>query len=469
MDLSNPQMASLNTTFQRLKRAYETDRMPDASVRRARLDKLALLLNENMAALSAAISDDFSHRSAHETKLLEMFPALSAIKHARSHVRGWMRAKRSMASLWFMPAMNELRPQPLGVVGIIVPWNYPILLAVAPMVAAIAAGNRVLIKMSEFTPRTGALFADLIHRYFVHDEVAVINGEADIAAAFSALPFDHLLFTGSTAVGRHVMRAAADNLTPVTLELGGKSPAIVSNDADMTAAASQIMFGKCLNAGQTCIAPDYVLLPRGKEGAFIAAAKAIVDKQYPAITTNNDYTAIVNQRHLARLNGYLDDARNQGATVTPLAESNATSQKIAPTIIENVTDNMRVMQDEIFGPLLPIVLYDKLDEAIAYVNNRPRPLALYYFGHDSDARNRVLDQTIAGGVSINETILHISQEDLPFGGVGPSGMGAYHGKFGFDTFSKLKPIFHQSRFNGLFLFKPPYGKRFEALLKLLMK
>jgi coniferyl-aldehyde dehydrogenase len=469
MDLSNPPLALLNETFQRVKRAYEADRMPDAATRRARLKKLALLLTENMAELSESISADFSHRSTHETQLLEMFPALSAIKHARSHVGGWMRAKRSLASLWFMPATNELRPQPLGVVGIIVPWNYPILLAVAPMVAAIAAGNRVLIKMSEFTPRTGALFAELVNRYFTHDEVVVINGEADIAAAFSAIPFDHLLFTGSTAVGKHVMRAAADNLTPVTLELGGKSPAIVGRDANIAEVASQIMFGKCLNAGQTCIAPDYVLLPRGAEGEFIAAAKDIVAKQYPALATNKDYTAIVNQRHLSRLNDYLDDARKLGATITPLAESSPTSQKIAPTIIHHTNDNMRLMQDEIFGPLLPLVPYDNLDAAIAYVNSRPRPLALYYFGHDSAARNRVLDQTTAGGVSINETILHISQEDLPFGGVGPSGMGAYHGKFGFDTFSKLKPIFHQSRFNGLFLFKPPYGKRFEALVKFLMK
>lgn len=469
MDASDAKHPQLYADFARLKRAYEAERMPNAAARRARLSVLENLLRENSQQICDAISADFSHRSAHETQLLEMFPALSAISHARAHLGRWMRPKRSWASMWFLPARNELRPQPLGVVGIIVPWNYPILLAAAPLVAALAAGNRVLIKMSELTPKTGVLFAELVARYFAEDDVAVINGEADIAQAFSALPFDHLLFTGSTAVGKHVMRAAAENLTPVTLELGGKSPALVGVDADINTAAAQIMFGKCLNAGQTCIAPDYVLLPRGKEAAFISAAKAVVQKQYPSLEKNPDYTAIVNTRHAARLRVWLAEAARAGAVITPLAECAVTSQKMPPTIIQGAADNTHIMQDEIFGPLLPIVSYDSLDEAIAHINARPRPLSLYYFGHDRTAREQVLNQTIAGGVSVNETILHISQEDLPFGGVGASGMGAYHGKFGFDTFSKLKPIFHQSRFNGLDLFKPPYGKRFETLVKLLMR
>ncbi len=476
MDSSDIPVAAktdLHGEFARLTTAFQQDRMPDAAIRRARLAKLAALLRENMTEIADEISADFSHRSTHETQLLEIFPALSAINHARAHLGGWMRVKRSLASLWFLPAYNELRPQPLGVVGIIVPWNYPVLLAVGPLVAAIAAGNRAFVKMSEFTPRTGALFARLVTRYFTDNEIAVINGEADVARAFAALPFDHLLFTGSTAVGKHVMRSAAENLTPVTLELGGKSPAIVGADADVAGAASQIMFGKCLNAGQTCIAPDYVLLPRGAENEFIAAAKAVVAHQYPSIGTNPDYTAIVNPRHVARLNGYLEDAGARGATLIPLVDNAALAlvgtQKIAPIIVTNADNDSRLMQEEIFGPILPLVTYDTLDEAIQYVNSRPRPLALYYFGHDGNDIKHLLDQTIAGGVSINETIMHISQEDLPFGGVGPSGMGAYHGKFGFDTFSKLKPVFHQSRFNGLFLFKPPYGKRFKALINLLMK
>jgi acyl-CoA reductase-like NAD-dependent aldehyde dehydrogenase len=479
MDLSDHHLSAVQTTllgrFQRLKHAYEAHRQPSAATRREWLARLAALLTENQTELSNAIAADFGHRSHHETQLLEIFPALSAIKHARQHLAGWMSPQRSWASLWFMPARNEIRPQPLGVVGIIVPWNYPLLLAVAPLVAAMSAGNRTFIKMSEFTPRTGKLFAELIDTYFTNDEVLVVNGEADVAQVFSTLPFDHLLFTGSTAVGKLVMRSAAENLTPVTLELGGKSPAIIGPDADIAVAAEKIMFGKCLNAGQTCIAPDYVLLPAGREQAFIDAARDVVAKRYPLLADNPDYTSIVNARHVARLRGYLDEAQSRGAALhvmNPASESLdafAASQKIAPTLVTGTGDELRLMQDEIFGPILPLVPYQTLGQAITYVNDRPRPLALYYFGHDQSNLANVLDETVAGGISVNETILHISQEDLPFGGVGPSGMGAYHGKFGFDTFSKLKPIFHQSRFNGLALFKPPYGKRFERLVKLLMK
>lgn len=472
MDLSDNRLASLQSAFSTLKRGYEAERMPNAAARRARLDKLDTLLRNHMDEIAAAVSADFSHRSRHETEMLEMFPSLAAIKHARSHVAGWMRPWTSWASMWFLPARNEIRPQPLGVVGIIVPWNYPILLAVAPMVAALAAGNRVLVKMSEFTPSTGALFASLVARYFPDDEVQVVNGEADVGTAFSKLPFDHLLFTGSTAVGKHVMRAAAENLTPVTLELGGKSPALVGPEADLDEAAQKIMFGKCLNAGQTCIAPDYVLLPAGKEAAFVAAAARAVAKSYPTLAKNPDYTAIVNARHVARLVAYVDEARAGGAAVTPLnpaSESFDGTQKIAPTVLTNVPDEARIMQDEIFGPLLPVIPYRTLADAISHINARPRPLALYYFGRNQAHIDHVLSETVAGGVSVNETILHISQEDLPFGGIGPSGMGAYHGRFGFDAFSKLKPVFHQPKLNGLFLFKPPYGRRIEALLKLLMK
>ncbi len=464
--------ADLDTRFARLQHAYQAERMPHAATRRNWLSRLEAMLNENSDAICAAISADFGHRSHHETKLLELFPAISAIRHARRHVGDWMASQRRFASLWFMPARIEIRPQPLGIVGIIVPWNYPILLAVAPLVGALAAGNRALIKMSEFTPATGALLAELIKTHFMRDEVTVVNGEADVAEVFSTLAFDHLLFTGSTAVGKLVMRAAAENLTPVTLELGGKSPALIGPDADIDRAAAQIMFGKCLNAGQTCIAPDYVLLPAGRETEFIAAARRVVAKHYPHLAHNPDYTTIINAKHLARLNGYLDEVRESGATVHQLnlaSESFNDTQKLSPTIVTGAPDTSRMMQDEIFGPILPIVPYDQLDAAIAYINARARPLALYYFGHRREDIDRVLDQTVAGGVSINETILHISQDELPFGGVGPSGMGAYHGKFGFDTFSKLKPIFHQSRLNGLALFKPPFGKRFEALVKLLMK
>lgn len=447
-------------------------RMPGVQARRDALEQLDRLLTGNVKEIAAAISADFGNRSLHETQLLEIFPARAAVKDAKRHVKSWMKTKRSWASLWFLPARTELRPQPLGVIGIIVPWNYPILLAVAPLAGALAAGNRVMIKMSEFTPMTGALFAQLINKYFSPDHVCIINGDAEVAREFSALPFDHLLFTGSTSVGRHVMRAAAENLTPVTLELGGKSPAIIGPECKIDEAAEKILFGKCLNAGQTCIAPDYVLLPRAQEQAFATAAQAVVARLYPTLAGNPDYTSIISLPHLQRLKGYLDDAAAKGGTVlaiSPANESLEGTQKLAPTLIANVNDDMRVMQEEIFGPILPLVAYDNLDQAIAYVNARPRPLALYYFGNFDDHIQRVLDETVAGGVTINDALLHISQDHLPFGGVGPSGMGSYHGKFGFDTFSKLKPIYHQPALNGLSLFKPPYGRRFDSLIRFLLK
>ena len=475
MDLSHPApdvSTALRASFAAARAAYAGARMPGLQVRRDALAQLDRLLTENVAEIAAAISADFGNRSRHETELLEIFPARAAVHDAKKHVRSWMRPKRAWASLWFLPARTELRPQPLGVIGIIVPWNYPVLLAVAPLAGALAAGNRVLIKMSEITPNTGELFSRLVGKYFSLDHVAVINGDADVARAFSTLPFDHLLFTGSTAVGKHVMRAAAENLTPVTLELGGKSPAIVGPECKIDEAAEKILFGKCLNAGQTCIAPDYVLLPRAQEQAFATAAQRVVARLYPTLANNPDYTSIVSARHLERLNGYLTDAAARGAMVLPISPANESldgTKKIAPTLVANVDDDMRVMQEEIFGPILPLVPYDNLDQAIAYVNNHPRPLALYYFGNFDDHIQRVLNETVAGGVTVNEALLHISQDHLPFGGVGPSGMGSYHGKSGFDTFSKLKPIYHQPALNGLHLFKPPYGKRFESLIKFLLK
>ena len=464
--------AGLHASFARARNAYALARMPGLAARRDALAALDRLLAEYVLEIAAAISADFGNRSLHETQLLEIFPARAAIRDARRHVKSWMTPTRSWASKWFLPARTELRPQPLGVIGIIVPWNYPLLLAVAPLVGALAAGNRVLIKMSEFTPSTGSLLATLIGKYFSPDHVCVINGDAEVGRAFSSLPFDHLLFTGSTAVGKLIMRAAADNLTPVTLELGGKSPAIIGPECNVDEAAEKILFGKCLNAGQTCIAPDYVLLPRAREQAFAAAAQRVVARMYPTLATNPDYTSIINPRQLERLRGGLADAVARGATVLPLSAANETfegSQKIAPTLVANVNDEMQLMQEEIFGPILPLVPYDNLDQAIAYVNARPRPLALYYFGNFDDHIQRVLNETVAGGVTINDALLHISQDHLPFGGVGASGMGAYHGKFGFDTFSKLKPVYHQPALNGLSLFKPPYGKRFDSMIRFLLK
>jgi coniferyl-aldehyde dehydrogenase len=441
------------------------------ATRQARLDALFELVHDNGERFVEAISADFGHRSAHETRLLELFPSLEAVRHTRSHFAGWMKPQAKSPSIWFRPGRAKILPQPLGVVGIIVPWNYPLFLAISPMAAALAAGNRVMVKMSEFTPRTGELLASLVTRYFSPDDVAVVLGDASVGADFARLPFDHLLFTGSTKVGHDIMRMAAENLTPVTLELGGKSPAILGADYPLEKAAERIMVGKLLNAGQTCIAPDYVLVPAGREQAFVDAARRVVAKCFPDLGATPDYTAIVNDRHYQRLQAYVEDARQRGARIEPLspAQPDAASRRLPPLALLDVNDDMRVMQDEIFGPLLPVLPYRDLDAAIAWVNQHPRPLALYFFGNDGTQRDRVLEETVAGGVTINDTILHIAQENLPFGGVGPSGMGHYHGSEGFKTFSKQKAVFYQSRLNGMSLFNPPYGALFERLAKFLMR
>jgi acyl-CoA reductase-like NAD-dependent aldehyde dehydrogenase len=442
------------------------------SQRRAALDTLEALLRDNIPAFCEAIDRDFHGRSRDETRLLEIFPSLEAIAHARRHLGRWMRRRRARTGFWFLPGRSRIMPQPLGVVGIVVPWNYPLYLAVGPLVAALAAGNRVMIKMSESAPETGALLARLVAERFDPAIVTVVNGDAEVAKAFAALPFDHLLFTGSTEVGRHVMRAAAANLTPVTLELGGKSPAIVGRGIPVEEAADKIAFGKCLNAGQTCIAPDYALVPEERIEAFVEAVRASVARLYPALRDNPDYTSIIDARHRSRLGGYLEEARARGARVieaNPRGEDFTSSTKMAPALVVGAPDDARVMREEIFGPILPVVAYRSLDEAIAYVNARPRPLALYVFDRDRETIDRVLERTVSGGATVNETLLHVGQEDLPFGGVGASGMGQYHGRAGFETFSKLKAVFHQPRLNGLRLLRPPYGKRFATLAKLLLR
>jgi coniferyl-aldehyde dehydrogenase len=442
--------------------------MPTRSERARRLGALEALIADNRAAIAEAIAADFGRRPTEETDLLEIFPSLSGIRYARSHLRRWMRPRRRRASFWFLPARIEIRPQPLGVVGIIVPWNYPLYLAAGPLTDALAAGNRVLLKMSELTPALSTLLEELVEKYFAADVVDIVNGDADSARAFSALPFDHLLFTGSTAVGHEVMRSAAANLTPVTLELGGKSPVIIGPDARFAHAVERIMLGKLLNAGQTCIAPDYVLLPRGRERDFVDIARTVVARLYPDFARNGQFAGIATERHHARLCALRDEAIAAGAVAHALADAPADARTLAPTLLTGVEERMAVMRQEIFGPLLPLQPYDTLDEAIAWVNAHPRPLALYVFDERSETVDRVLEQTCAGGVTVNDTILHISQHDLPFGGVGASGMGTYHGEDGFRTFSRRTPIFHQSRFSLVSLLNPPYGAKFRWLLRLLL-
>jgi len=461
----------MQTVFARMREATRRDPEVDRATREARLDALARVLRDDAEAWVQAIDADFGHRSAHETRLAELFPCHDALRHTRRHLGAWMRPQSVAPSLWFRPARARILPQPLGVVGIVVPWNYPLLLSISPLAAALAAGNRVMVKMSELSPRCGELLARRIAQAFPDGAIEVVLGDAEVGAAFSRLPFDHLLFTGSTAVGQQVMRAAAENLTPVTLELGGKSPVIVDAGYPLERAAERILAGKLINAGQSCIAPDYVLLPAGQEAAFLAAARAVVARFHPDLASSPDYSSIIDARHFARLNGLVEEAQSLGAQVHPLSNAapDATRRRLPPVALLQVSDAMRVMRDEIFGPVLPIVAYRSLDEAVAYVNDRPRPLALYLFSQDRGAQQRVLQGTVAGGVTLNDTMLHITQENLPFGGVGPSGMGQYHGHEGFRTFSKFKPVFLQSRLNGMSMFNPPYGRLMERMTALITR
>ena len=461
---SQQQLSQLRDQFQALRQAYAAHPMPPAEQRRQWLESLRQLLSDERQAIIDAISADFGNRSADETLLGELMPSLHGIHYARKHLKGWMKPARRKVGLAFQPASAKVIYQPLGVVGVIVPWNYPLFLAIGPLVGALAAGNRVMLKLSESTPATGLLLKELLGRVFPEDLVCVVLGDVDIGMAFSKLPFDHLLFTGATSIGKHVMRAAAEHLTPVTLELGGKSPAIVSSDVPLKDAAERIAFGKTLNAGQTCVAPDYVLVPQERVDAFVEAYRQAVRGFYPTLADNPDYTSIINDRQLARLNGYISDAISKGAHVIPLFDQGQ-QRRMGHSLLLNVSDDMTLMQDEIFGPLLPIVPYNGLDEAFAYINQRPRPLALYYFGYNKREQQRVLHETHSGGVCLNDTLLHVPQEDLPFGGVGPSGMGHYHGHEGFLTFSKAKGVLTKQRFNAARLIYPPYGKSIQKLIQ----
>ena len=461
---SHSQLDELQQLFCAQRQAYAANPMPPAAQRQQWLKSLLDLLSNERQALIEAISQDFSHRSADETLLAELMPSLHGIHYARKHLKGWMKPSRRKVGLAFQPASAKVVYQPLGVIGVIVPWNYPLYLAMGPLVGALAAGNRVMLKLSESTPATGRLLKQLLARVFPEDLVCVVLGEAEVGMAFSTLRFDHLLFTGATSIGKHVMRAAAENLTPVTLELGGKSPAIVSSDVPLKDAAERIAFGKTLNAGQTCVAPDYVLVPEERIGAFVEAYRQAVRGFFPTLADNPDYTAIINQRQVARLNSYLSDATSKGALLIPLFDQGQ-ERRMGHSLLLNVSDDMTVMQDEIFGPILPIVPYQTLDQAFAYINQRPRPLALYYFGYNKAEQNRVLEHTHSGGVCLNDTLLHVAQDDLPFGGIDPSGMGHYHGHEGFLTFSKAKGVLIKQRLNAARLIYPPYGKSIQKLIQ----
>ncbi|MBR9987784.1 MAG: coniferyl aldehyde dehydrogenase [Desulfosarcina sp.] len=466
-DTQDKRYLAMRQLLNRQQTAFQMNPMPSAARRKGHLARLASALKAARHRLAEAIDTDFNGRSRDETLMAEIFPSLAGIRYAVDHASRWMRPDRRRVGLIFQPAQARVLYQPLGVVGIISPWNYPVYLTIGPLTGALAAGNRVMIKASEFTPNTTEALREMLAGLFADDHVAVISGDADVAAAFSRLDFDHLLFTGSTAVGHRVMHAAAENLTPVTLELGGKSPALVAPDYPIDRAAGRIAFGKCFNAGQTCIAPDYLLCPQARLDAFVNAFSTAVARMYPTMAANPDYTAILNQRQFKRLSGYLTDAREKGGRlveINPSAEAFSGTGKMPVWLVLEPTRAMTVMQEEIFGPILPVVTYRQLSEAVDYVNGRPRPLALYYFDENSQRIQTVLNQTRSGGVCINDALAHVAQDDLPFGGIGQSGMGAYHGRAGFLTFSKARPVFERGRLNSTRLAWPPYGRRIHRWL-----
>jgi coniferyl-aldehyde dehydrogenase len=469
--LKSPGQSALDNTFHAM---FELSRTTPAPALEERLDRLARLraaISKNERRFEEAISADFGHRCATETAIAETLLVLGEIKHAAKHLKKWMAPQRVSTALQFMPAKNRLMPQPLGVVGIIAPWNYPLQLTLAPAVAALAAGNRVMIKPSELVPRFSALLKEVIAAKFDAAEMVVTGIEDDIAKTFASLPFDHLIFTGSTRVGRLVAEAAGRNLTPITLELGGKSPAIVDRSADLGQAAERIAYAKLLNAGQTCIAPDYALVPEASVQDFAERVHASMRRMFGTDPDNKDYTSIVSDRHYARLEAVLADAVTKGARVMQAANPDdprwRSKRKFPPTIVLSATPDMTIMQEEIFGPLLPIIGYKDTGEPISYINKHDRPLALYWFGKDNAARDEVLSRTTSGGVTVNDCLFHFTQINQPMGGVGASGTGAYHGEWGFRNLSKLKPVFYRSALNRLADLYPPYGAKIARLEKML--
>ena len=449
------------------KTAFSKEPMPTAKARIAKLNTLKKLVINHSDEIVAAISDDFSNRAESETMLAEIFPLLDAIEYSKSRIKKWMKTERRKTPLTLAPASVHVMYQPLGVVGIVVPWNFPLFLGLSPLVSALAAGNRSMIKMSEFAPKTANLVQKLIRQYFSKDDITVVTGELDVSTEFTKLPFDHLVFTGATSVGKIVMKAASEHLTPVTLELGGKSPAIIHESFPIEEAADRLAFGKGMNAGQICVSPDYIFCPKNKVDTFVNAFVKAMSQSYPTLRNNDDYTAIINERQLRRLQSYLEDAKEKGATIVeinPANESFEGTRKMPMTLILNTNDTMLIEQEEIFGPLIPIKTYSHIEEALKYVNDRDRPLALYYFDYDKNRANTILSQTHSGGVCVNDTLSHVAVDDAPFGGIGPSGMGHYHGKEGFINFSKAKTIVRKGRINITKMVAPPWNNTMYNIL-----
>ena len=462
----SPDKFSLPEQVNRLKQACQAHPMPSLEQRRNRLSALKGALLAHKQPLCDALALDYGQRSDYDSLVADILPCVMQINYSLKRLKGWMRPARRHPGLLLAPARVEVHYQPLGVIGIMVPWNFPVMLSLGPLIGAIAAGNRAMIKLSEFTPHTNALLRTLLAQVFGDDEVVVIEGDAGLAAAFSTLPFDHLLFTGSTAVGRLVMAAAAPQLTPLTLELGGKSPCLIAPDMPLALAVERMIFGKSLNAGQICVAPDYVLLPRGQEQAFIEAYQAHFRRLYPKGLDSPDYGSIINGAQYERLTAWLAEAKQAGAQVHPCASParDDGARRLVPHLLTEVPGHCQLMQQEIFGPLLPLVPYDSIDEALAYIAARPRPLACYLMSLDPALQSRLIRETHAGGMAINECLFQVAADDAPFGGIGPSGMGHYHGHEGFLTFSKAKTVLRRGRFSAGTLIHPPYRRWYQRLM-----
>ncbi len=462
----SPDKFSLPEQLVRLKQACQAQPMPSLAQRRSRLTALKSALLAHKQALCDALALDYGQRSDYDSLVADILPCVMQINYSLKRLKGWMRPARRHPGLLLAPARVEVHYQPLGVVGIMVPWNFPVMLSLGPLIGAIAAGNRAMIKLSEFTPHTNAALRTLLEAVFDDDEVVLIEGDAGLAAAFSTLPFDHLLFTGSTAVGRQVMAAAAPQLTPLTLELGGKSPCLIAPDMPLALAVERMIFGKSLNAGQICVAPDYVLLPRGQEQGFIEAYQTHFRRLYPKGLDSPDYGSIINAAQYERLTAWLAEAKQAGAQAHPCASParDDGARRLVPHLLTEVPGHCQLMQQEIFGPLLPLVPYDSIEEAIAYVAARPRPLALYLMSLDETLQSRLIRETHAGGMAINECLFQVAADDAPFGGIGPSGMGHYHGHEGFLTFSKAKTVLRRGRFSTGNLIHPPYRRWYQQLM-----
>ena len=481
--MNAPQANPINTDTEekmlellRLQReSYLAEGEVSAETRIDRLDRTIDVLVANAERISDAMNSDFGCRPRQVNLMTDVTGSLENLKHAKKHLRKWMKAEKrpSMFPLGLLGGRSSIQYQPKGVVGVIAPWNFPLGMVFEPLAGVIAAGNRAMIKPSEFTPATSALIEEMVSKTFDPEEIAVVTGGPEVGQAFSSLAFDHMVFTGATSVARHIMAAASKNLVPVTLELGGKSPTIISETADLREAIERTMVGKMLNAGQVCIAPDYVMLPEGKLNEAVAIAKDVIAEMYPTLLENEQYTAMLNDRHFQRMQKNIDDATERGAEVVAINPANEDfsvnpTQKIPPTLILNPDDEALCMQDEIFGPLLPLKTYSKFEDAIAYINARPRPLAAYYFGKDGAEEHRFLTGTTSGGACVNDVMFHMLQKDLPFGGVGPSGMGSYHGIEGFKAFSHAKSVYKQPGkipVTKLAGFMPPYGDASEKSIK----